>query len=478
MAEETEKLKKAEGERLPADDLAADEPEAAHRPRLREIFRQAFEKARGEQKPPITQRQKGRDRGKSLFLLVGAAIAILLLFFGVFSSPDTARKRAQMRRPGTPDLGRRETPGQQATGQIGSVTPLLNADTTRQESYENQNVTPSDVGKTARPVQAPADQRQTAINPTTINSGQYALGQIDFSDPQQAAGNAAHRQSSHEAAAQESPTSDDLHKPSLVFVRSVQTSLANPAPKRVSEMVEESPLMRDLPAGTRLVARFQSVVSSALATPVVATIEYNYERDGEILVPAGAKVLGSIHQADQSGYIAIHFDTLQMPDGTSEKVDAAAMSLAYNPLKGTVNGKKTGTRFLVRTFTGLGTVASYLVGGSNGFSGPLSESALLRDRIATNIGIAGDQELNSLAFNQNITVTIPANTRFYVVLQKGSSEGSWASRLPSSSSQTTNNGRLPSLDELRQLMQLRRELNEMYQQSSPQAPSTQQQPQQ
>jgi len=70
-------------------------------------------------------------------------------------------------------------------------------------------------------------------------------------------------------------------------------------------------------------------------------------------------------------------------------------------------------------------VATYLVGagGSNGFNGPLSESALLRDRIATNIGIAGDQELNSLAFNQNIVVTVPGNTRFYIVVEKSKASG-------------------------------------------------------
>ena len=95
---------------------------------------------------------------------------------------------------------------------------------------------------------------------------------------------------------------------------------------------------------------------------------------------------------------------------------------AFRPLKGSVSGKKTGTKFLVRTFTGLGTVAAYLVGngGSSGFYGPLSESALLRERVANNVGVAGDEELNELAFNQNIVVTVPGNTRFYIVLGTGS----------------------------------------------------------
>ncbi len=231
--------------------------------------------------------------------------------------------------------------------------------------------------------------------------------------------------------------------------------------------------MLDLPVGTRLVARLQSVVNSAIKTPVVAAIEYNYEKDGQIIVPAGSKALGTLQQADRSGYVAIRFDTMQMPDGTTEKIDAAAMSLTYGPLKGNINGRRTGTRFLVRTVTGLGTVATYLVGarGSTGFNGPLSESALLRDRIATNIGIAGDQELNGLAFNQNIVVTVPGNTRFYIVVEKSTASG--GGQVRPTAVQQVNNAPLPTVEELRQLLQLRRELSEMYQQASTQSTAPQ-----
>jgi len=225
------------------------------------------------------------------------------------------------------------------------------------------------------------------------------------------------------------------------------------------------------------VARLQSAVNSAIKTPVVAAIEYNYEKGGQIVVPAGAKALGTLQQADRSGYVAIRFDTMQMPDGTTEKIDAVAMSLTYGPLKGNISGRRTGTRFLVRTFTGLGTVATYLVGarGSSGFNGPLSESALLRDRIATNIGIAGDQELNSLAFNQNIVVTVPGNTRFYVVVEKSAT--SVDGQVRPAAMQQASNSTLPTAEELRQLLQLRRELSEMIQQAGTQSAAPQVPPQ-
>jgi len=475
MPEEFLKQDSATEERPPAEEPGSEEPELSRPPRLREIFRQALEKARREPQPVATQRQKGRDRSKSLFLLVGAAIAVVLLFLGVFSSPNATKNRASSKRPGTPDLGRRETPGQPATNQMGSVTPLMSAQTNQEDLSKNQNVTADDVNKTARPIQPPPGLvRRPEPNQPPANPERYEIGRIEF--PSSENGQTGESSPpSHGSAAAAAKESEGLRAPSLVFVRSAQANSAGATPKPALERPEESVPTLNLPVGTRMIARLQSAVSSAVRTPVVAAIEYNYERDGEIVVPAGTKAVGSLQQADRSGYVAIHFDTLEMPDGTTAKIDASAMSLSYGALVGNVGGKKTGTRFLVRAFTGLGTVATYLVGagGGNGLNGPLSESALLRERIATNIGVAGDEELTSLAFNQNIVVTIPGNTRFFLVLQKGSSAGTPSTSLASTSTQTVANTRLPTLEELRELMQLRRELSEMYQ-TSGQAPAAQQ----
>src|SRR5579859_1209397 len=462
MAEENGKTAIGAPEAGPAEEPLIDETEVSSRLGWREIFRQAFDKARREHQV-TNRRELGRDRSRSLFLLAGAAIAVLLVFLGVFSSSNTARKSTDARRAGAPDLGRRETPGQQTADQTGSVTPLLNAQTGQPEAPDSQSVTPEDVGRTARPAQPSiVAQPRPATAPVARNAGSYALGKIDFSDT------ATHQQAPGPAASSVQSASDDLRKPSLVFVRSVQSDSAAAGVRMAASALEESPVMLDLPVGTRLVARLQSVVNSAIKTPVVAAIEYNYEKDGQIIVPAGAKALGTLQQADRSGYVTIRFDMMQMPDGTTEKIDAAAMSLTYGPLKGSVSGRRTGTRFLVRTFTGLGTAATYLVGagGSNGFNGPLSESALLRDRIATNIGIAGDQELNGLAFNQNIVVTVPGNTRFYIVVEKSTASG--GGQVRPATIQQVNNAPLPTAEELRQLLQLRRELSEMVQQAGAQ----------
>ncbi|HEV2398152.1 MAG TPA: hypothetical protein VGS27_14495 [Candidatus Sulfotelmatobacter sp.] len=464
MAEENEKEKSVAAPSAQVEVPVIEELEVPNPPGWRKILRQAFDKARREQRV-MKKSDKGRDQSGSLFLLAGAAIALLLLFLGVFSSPNTSRKSGAVQRV-TPDLGRRITPGQQTTGQAGSVTPLLNAQTEQSASQGAQQVTSEDVNQTARPIQSiTAATANPATSLVTGNEGQYALGRVHFSGP------ATREQALENNTASGRSGLDDLKKPSLVFIRSAQTNAASTNARITPAAREEGPVMLALPAGTRLVARLQSVVTSAVKAPVVAAIEYNYEKDGEIVVPAGATAIGTLEQADRSGYVAIRFDSLQLPDGSSERIDAAAMSLDHGPLKGRVSGKRTGTNFLVRAFTGLGEAATYLV-GSGGLSAPLSESAFLRDRIATNIGTAGDQELNGLAFNQNIIVTVPANTRFYIVMEKGETES--GEEAPPAVAGQIGKTSPPSPEELRQLMQLKRELSEMYEQPNTPQPAPQQ----
>ena len=252
-----------------------------------------------------------------------------------------------------------------------------------------------------------------------------------------------------------------------MFVRSteIKPTLRPNSPEDTEETLA-------LAAGTRLVARLQTPVSSAVAAPVVAVVEYNYERNGQIVLAAGSKVFGRLTQVNPSGYVGIQFSRVEMPDGAVEKVDASAMSLNFGPLKGDVSGKKTGTKFLVRSLTGMGTIASYLVGpqGST-YNGMISPNTLMRERLADNVATAGQEELNGLAFNQNLVVTLPGNTRFYIVVQKPSSDhGGATSGTRSTGTSTAGfSGGVPTLEELRQLMQLRSEINELYTQASSQA---------
>jgi len=226
------------------------------------------------------------------------------------------------------------------------------------------------------------------------------------------------------------------------------------------------------PNGSRLVARLQAAVSTAVKTPVVASIEYNYERDGEIIIPAGTKAFGDLQQANRQGIVSVHFHTLQMPDGTVQKIDGTAMSLGYGPLKGSVSGSNRLKRVLVRTFTGVGEMASFLVGGPGGFSGAsgaLDNSILLRERIASNAGLAGEQEFTSFAANEQIVVTVAANTRFFIVLVDSNNQDRSPRLTPTRGQRgqtqlAAADSALPSASELQELIDLKTELNRMYQQ--------------
>src|SRR5271165_75321 len=456
----------------PEAEIATEEPapEEPGKGTWREDFRAAFDRTRRQQKPAESRQELGRDKSKSLLLLIGVCVALLLLFLGFFSHPKQKISLPGENPRGEASLGRKVTPGQENSDPTKSATPMLNADVRSPDSALAGQLTPEDIGRTSRTGMAP---RPTAKTGTATNSPQdYALSKVDFSDPSVGQGTTNPNPPSPPSS---SDSSADLKKPSLVFVRSteIKPTLRPNSPEDTEETLA-------LAAGTRLVARLQTPVSSAVAAPVVAVVEYNYEHNGQIVLAAGSKVFGRLTQVNPSGCVGIQFSRVEMPDGAVEKVDASAMSLNFGPLKGDVSGKKTGTKFLVRSLTGMGTIASYLVGpqGST-YNGMVSPNTLMRERLADNVETAGQEELNGLAFNQNLVVTLPGNTRFYSVVQKPSSDhGGATSGTRSTGTSTAGfSAGMPNLDELRQLMQLRSEINELYTQASSQA-AIQAQPQQ
>ena len=70
-------------------------------------FRALLESAQRSQNPVASRRELGRDKSKSLFVLVGASFALLLLFFGLFSSPKNRGQLPGETARGGPSLGRK-----------------------------------------------------------------------------------------------------------------------------------------------------------------------------------------------------------------------------------------------------------------------------------------------------------------------------------------------------------------------------------
>jgi hypothetical protein len=266
--------------------------------------------------------------------------------------------------------------------------------------------------------------------------------------------------------------SEGLKKSSLVFVRNTTSATLTNARQATAQpaVIERKQVSTLLPTGSRLVARLQTAVSSAVKTPAIAVIEYNYERNGEIVIPAGTKAIGQLAQANQNGQMGLRFTALEMPDGTIENIEGSGVSLDYGPLKGVVNGRNGVKRALVRSMTGVGTMAAYLVGGRGygGLTGPVDQSVLLRERIASNIGLAGEQELMALAYTQNVVVMLPGNTRFYIVLQEPVTAPNRPDLTPAGTAGSRSNiasiqgQALPTAAELRELVALKNELTRMY----------------
>ena len=245
-----------------------------------------------------------------------------------------------------------------------------------------------------------------------------------------------------------------MEKSSLIYVRNVSANSGSAQAREINDPAPELGL--GLATGTRLRARLESAASTAVRTPVLAVIEYNYERDGEIIVPAGAKAVGHIRNGDRSGYVDVQFDSLLMPDGAVVPIEAAATGLDLRPLKGKVEGKNTGKNVLVRSLSGIGQAGSMLV-GQGSLNQPLSESDLMRERVSNNVGEAGDEEVSRLAITQHIVVTISADTPIYVVLEQ-TPKPNQGSLQPSARSVPTSNS--ANVEQLRQLLQLQQELNQ------------------
>src|SRR6185437_14348284 len=96
-----------------------------------------------------------------------------------------------------------------------------------------------------------------------------------------------------------------------------------------------------------------------------------------------------------------------------------------------------------------------LVGRGN-LNQPFSESDVIRERVSSNIGEAGDEQISKLAITSRIVVSVSAGTPIYVVLEQSSKQPSSSPHLNQQATQTPQ----ANFDQLRQLLQLQQELNQ------------------
>lgn len=468
---ETEKLREAVfGEA--AGDLSASakepvtaEAEAEEEPRsvwarLRASATRGAERKKAPNRESLRQNKTSMLLG-GLGLVAAMGVWLLYLVSGPIRQPPGNRAAPAGTAPAQTSAATRSiTPGIEAQQQAAAPAP-------------DKGLTAADIRATAQdhPVKPVPPSPEQAKN--SGDEDRYAVGRIPPPPAE------APPPSSAPATPQKSP----LDQPSLVFVRN-ETKLTPPVDSSnrsglqsvswTPAILERSERFANLPTGTRLVARLETPASSAVRLPVVAAIEYNYEDSNhELIIPAGSRALGTLEQADSQGFVGLHFTSLQLPGELNPApFEARAIGLNFQPLKGTVTGRNTGRRFLVRAFSGFGSVAAATVGVQNGtgVTDSFSNNALLREQLMTNIGSAGDQELQRLAYQQHVVVTVPGNTRFYLVMDHTHSPEAKQEN-PNVSATSRVSATAPgtgfNMEEMRQLIELRRELNEIEQQSQP-----------
>src|SRR5229473_1025345 len=461
-------------EAAPVETLPAEAPEAPGGI-VQQIWRRIKEERNRPKRVELNTRgQNNMDRSKA-FLVLGTVVVLCGFAFLALFSTSSAEKRAQDRRT-KPSLGRPEGAAQQ-TGRPGSTIPLLSADQGAGDQNSEQ-LSPDDILATSR-----RPQKGTQQQPDQQPPNEYALNRVTpINDP---ALETYRRQNNYAPPPPPPPTtavvtpvsqpmneSEGLKKSSLVFVRSTTSATVMNASQSIAlpALIERRGVSTLLPTGSRLVARLQTAVSSAVKTPAIAVIEYNYEREGEIVIPAGTKAIGQLAQANQNGQVGLRFTALELPDGSTESIEGSGVGLDYGPLKGNVNGRNGAKRALVRSLTGVGSMAAYVIGGRGygGLTGPVDQSILLRERIASNVGLAGEQELMAMAYTQNVVITLPGNTRFYIVLQEAATTPNRPDVAPAvapgarTSLASADQQALPTAAELRELVALKNELNRMY----------------
>jgi Bacterial conjugation TrbI-like protein len=348
--------------------------------------------------------KKGAPDQKQIVMMAAGGIVVAIVAFVLVSIPHG--QRITKSKSGPVAQKAEDRPG---VGSTKSSVPVTESGPV-QAGQANELLREQDVQRTATPGQGRTNMSH-ATTPAPTSS--RTLGEIPPFEPAHD-WQAPPYNPDPQQRAESGPLKSEknvLAESSFIFVHNTASSNSTARSERAGVMVGFG-----LPTGTRLRARLETVATSALKLPTIAVIEYNYERDGQILIPAGAKALGRVEQADRTGFLSIRFETLLMPDGTEVPFEAVATDLHLSALRGKVQGKNTGKSLLARSLSGVGQ-AGTLLAGRGSLNQPFSEQDLIRERVATNIGDESDQEVTRLTLAEHIVVSVPAGTPIYVVLQ-------------------------------------------------------------
>lgn len=370
-------------------------------------------------RPFVLKKSRGSGGGNlATMLIVLGAIAVLGIGMVAFLSTKGTLKRRLPAQASKPNLGQSQT-----AGPGGNLLPNNEVKPSPNGAQEPGTVDAADIERTKSPENPQVlSQEGVGANPS---HNPKTLGEVGKFNEPNTAPNAESRwtpppygsDSSGDQQAGKRAV-DALNAPSLVFTAHEQSALRSGSMSAVA-----APDNLGLVPGYHVAARLESMATTAVRAPVVAVIEYNYERDGEVIIPAGTRAVGKITQADPSGLVNIEFSSLEYPDGSSVPIDAVAEDMNLQAVKGKVTGRQRGKNMLVRSLSGIGETAAMIVGAPS-VNSSFSENDLLRMQVANNIGNAGDEQIMQMLTLEHIVVSVPAGSEIYIVFEKSAGASS------------------------------------------------------
>jgi Bacterial conjugation TrbI-like protein len=204
---------------------------------------------------------------------------------------------------------------------------------------------------------------------------------------------------------------DEVTKTRIVFSRK-----SVPAAVDATQYLGPAITNFGLEPGFHVAARLEASATTSVAAPVTAVIEYNYERNGQIVLPAGSRAIGRINSADAHGNMAIAFESVDLPNGSSVPISAVAVDTNLRSPKGQVTGSSRGKAMLVATLSGIGQTTAMMLG--NNTSAALSGQDMMRAQLSQNMGNTADTQIAKMISNERVIVTLAAGTEFYLVFTK------------------------------------------------------------
>jgi hypothetical protein len=236
-----------------------------------------------ERRSFVLERKTGGGRGNMPLMLV--AIGVILVF-GVgmiaFLSTKGTTKHKTATEAAKPNLGRYASP----TGASGDLVPGDKMKPSPAEATKGGSVDASDIERTKS---AKTSSPQPSMRPGS--AGNKSLDQVaKFQEPDTSPGDqkwSPPPYGSNNASDQQATKKEEeaLSKPSLVFTAH-QQGIAQRGDGRVAEAGISN---LGFAPGYHVAARLEAMATTAVHAPVVAVIEHNYERNGQVIIPAGSR---------------------------------------------------------------------------------------------------------------------------------------------------------------------------------------------